>query len=158
MADEQNQNNLELVVARTPEDLPPWASRNDLAKMFNEKMQPYNDALEDVYKGIDYALSNEPGKGGFIVIARMNGELVGGLTMLETGMSGFIPENILLFVVVDESMRGKGVGQKIIARALDEAKGDVKLHVDHDNPARRLYERLGFTSKYLEMRYKHGAF
>ncbi|MDK2978441.1 MAG: hypothetical protein PWP52_1155, partial [Bacteroidales bacterium] len=31
---------------------------------------------------------------------------------------------------------------------------DVKLHVEYDNPAKRLYERLGMTTKYAEMRLK----
>ena len=30
--------------------------------------------------------------------------------------------------------------------------GDIALHVEPDNPARFLYEKMGFTSKYVEMR------
>ena len=33
-------------------------------------------------------------------------------------------------------------------------EGDLALHVEYDNPAKRLYERLGFRSKYAEMRYQ----
>ena len=32
-------------------------------------------------------------------------------------------------------------------------EGDTKLHVEYDNPAKRLYERLGFENKYAEMRW-----
>jgi ribosomal protein S18 acetylase RimI-like enzyme len=46
------------------------------------------------------------------------------------------------------------VGRQIIDRALSECEGAVKLHVERDNPARRLYERFGFTNTYLEMRYE----
>jgi ribosomal protein S18 acetylase RimI-like enzyme len=73
--------------------------------------------------------------------------------MLRTGMSGFVPENILLWVAVDPSVRGKGVGSQIIRRSFELADGDVKLHVEYDNPAKHLYERLGMTTKYAEMRY-----
>jgi len=37
--------------------------------------------------------------------------------------------------------------------ALETAKGNVALHVEPNNPAKILYEKLGFTNKYLEMRY-----
>ena len=35
---------------------------------------------------------------------------------------------------------------------LANVEGDVALHVEPHNPAKKLYERLGFTNKYLEMR------
>jgi ribosomal protein S18 acetylase RimI-like enzyme len=36
--------------------------------------------------------------------------------------------------------------------AINTAKGNIALHVEPENPARYLYEKLGFTNKYLEMR------
>lgn len=137
-------------------ELPGWASWHKLAEMLHYQMAPYNDELADVYRGLDYALSDEPGKGGFVILARVDGKLAGAVVMLHTGMSGFVPENLLLFVVVNPALRGRGVGGQIIERALSECRGDVKLHVEPDNPARRLYERLGFDSKYVEMRYRKG--
>jgi len=125
--------------------------------MLHHQMKPYHDALPDVLRGLDYALSDEPGKGGFVIVAEVDGQLAGALVMLETGMGGYVPENLLLFVVVDPALRGHGVGRQIIEHALRECTGDVKLHVEPENPARRLYERLGFDSKYVEMRYRGGA-
>ncbi|HNR54357.1 MAG TPA: GNAT family N-acetyltransferase, partial [Flavobacteriales bacterium] len=63
-----------------------------------------------------------------------------------------IPENILVYIAVDRSSRGKGVGRRLMQAALDKARGSIALHVEPDNPARKLYEALGFTNKYLEMR------
>ncbi|MEA3316912.1 MAG: GNAT family N-acetyltransferase, partial [Bacteroidota bacterium] len=74
--------------------------------------------------------------------------------MNKTGMSGYIPENILVYVAVDAEKRGHGIGGQIVEKSFELADGDVKLHVEYDNPAKRLYERCGMTTKYAEMRYK----
>jgi len=37
--------------------------------------------------------------------------------------------------------------------AISTAVGSIALHVEPNNPAKGLYEKLGFTNKYLEMRY-----
>ena len=50
--------------------------------------------------------------------------------------------------------RGKGIGKELIQRTIKETDGDIALHVDADNPAIKLYEKLGFTNPYLEMRLK----
>ena len=42
----------------------------------------------------------------------------------------------------------------MMRKAIEVAKGDIALHVEPDNPAKILYEQLGFTNKYLEMRLK----
>lgn len=138
-------------------DLPDWAPREKLAHFFHETMEPYNDELHDVQKALDYLFSDEKGRGGYLVLAELDGELKGALAMLNTGMDGYIPGKILLFVTVDPSMRGQGLGGKIMDFALEEAGGPVKLHVEYDNPAKRLYERKGFTSKYAEMRWEPKA-
>ena len=60
---------------------------------------------------------------------------------------------IMLTARNEETDRIVGLGRRIVERAIEHADGDVKLHVEYDNPARRLYERIGFSSKYAEMRY-----
>lgn len=43
--------------------------------------------------------------------------------------------------------RGKGIGTRLLQRVLDEADcagKPVRIHVERFNPARRLYDRLGF--------------
>jgi ribosomal protein S18 acetylase RimI-like enzyme len=69
-------------------------------------------------------------------------------------MSGYIPENILVYIAVDNSQRGKGYGKDLMKKAIELSEGDVALHVEKDNPARFLYEKVGFTNPYIEMRYK----
>ncbi|MFW5706014.1 MAG: GNAT family N-acetyltransferase, partial [Bacteroidota bacterium] len=67
-------------------------------------------------------------------------------------------ENILVYISVHGGYRGKGVGKMLMEKAIGMAKGDVALHVEHENPANFLYKKMGFVNPYLEMRlYKNGA-
>jgi ribosomal protein S18 acetylase RimI-like enzyme len=112
-------------------------------------LDQYGDPLVDIKKCLEYMHK----KGGFAIVAHEGKSIKGAVVVNETGMSKYIPENILVYIAVDASTRGQGVGKELMKRALDTATGDVALHVEPDNPARRLYEGLGFTNKYLEMRY-----
>lgn len=129
---------------------------DEVADFLAEHLDQYGDKREDIMKCIKYALSTEPGFGGFVLSARdnENGEIVGAVIINETGMQGYIPENLLVYIAVHGGYRGKGLGKGLMKQAMDTAKGDIALHVEPDNPARYLYEKLGFTNKYLEMRYK----
>lgn len=113
----------------------------------------FGDEKDAIGKCLDFAFGRNGGLGGFVLTAVDEERLVGALVMNKTGMQGYIPENILVYVAVDESLRGRGIGRQLVERALDEADGDVKLHVEYENPAKRLYERIGFSSKYAEMRW-----
>ena len=46
-----------------------------------------------------------------------------------------------------------GIGSIMLKKALEISEGDMALHVEYDNPAKHLYERFGFTTKYAEMRW-----
>jgi GNAT superfamily N-acetyltransferase len=145
---------LEIKEIRKPED---FKSNNLTEEEFIDFMfthlDRFGDPKDQIKMSIDYAFSLNAGKGGFLLAAFDEGKLVGGLVMNKTGMSGYIPDNILVYVAVDASQRGKGIGRQIIEKSFALADGDVKLHVEYDNPAKRLYERVGMTSKYAEMRY-----
>lgn len=126
--------------------------KNEIADFLFAHLGKYGDPKDDILKCLDYALDPGLQAGGFVILARENDQIVGALVMNKTGMSGYIPENILVYIAVDANQRGKGIGGKIMEMALKMANGAIALHVEPDNPARKLYERLGFTNKYLEMR------
>ncbi len=129
-----------------------FTQKKEIADFLSVHLDNYGDPFDHIMKCLDYALDKAVDKGGFIVSGRENGKIVGAVVMNKTGMSGYIPEYILVYIAVDASQRGKGVGKKLMKTAIENANGDIALHVEPDNPARKLYENLGFTNKYLEMR------
>lgn len=137
----------------TPDRLPSEQLIHDFVGFLAHHLDQYGDAPQDIRKAIDYAFSQEPGKGGFVVSAIENGRLSGVVVVNQTGMEGYIPENILVYIAVHGDSRGKGLGKMLMTKALETARGGVALHVEPDNPAVKLYRKLGFTNKYLEMRY-----
>ena len=128
--------------------------KQEIADFLFVALGQYGDPKEDILKCLDYALSIHPHQGGFVLLARENGAIKGTVVVNHTGMEGYIPENILVYIAVDSDTRGQGLGTRLMEKAVGLAKGDVALHVEYDNPAKRLYERVGFTSKYAEMRFK----
>lgn len=135
-------------------DPPTFLQEKEVVDFLFKHLEKYGDPKPHIQMAIDYACSSHKGKGGFVVVGRLKGEIVGAVVINQTGMSGYIPENILVYIAVDESVRGMGIGKQLMEKSLSMAKGDVALHVEPDNPARKLYERLGFSNKYLEMRFK----
>tara|TARA_R110002049_G_scaffold256629_3_gene432087 strand:+ start:2695 stop:3150 length:456 start_codon:yes stop_codon:yes gene_type:complete len=123
-----------------------------IAQFLNTHLDEFGDPVEDILACLDYVFEKNLGKGGFIYLGIHNEEIIGAVVINETGMSKYIPENILVYIAVHKDYRGMGLGGKLMKEALKLTKGDVALHVEPDNPAKKLYERLGFTNKYLEMR------
>jgi [ribosomal protein S18]-alanine N-acetyltransferase len=121
-----------------------------IAQFLVKHLEEYGDQIEDILKCIDYVMN--PNKGGNIVVGLDENKIVGVVILNNTGMKGFIPENILVYIAVDNSQRGKGCGKQLMQKAISIAKGNIALHVEPNNPAKILYEKLGFTNKYLEMR------
>ncbi|HPX05362.1 MAG TPA: GNAT family N-acetyltransferase [Tenuifilaceae bacterium] len=128
-------------------------SREDLIEFLFKHLDRFGDSKEAIGKSIDYVFSGQEGKGGFILTGYLNNQLVGVVIMNRTGMDGYIPENILVYIAVDAAKRGNGIGKQLMEAAIDRSQGDIALHVEYDNPAKRLYERIGFGSKYAEMRF-----
>ena len=84
-----------------------------------------------------------------------DGKIVGSLTLIvfriPTGVRAWIED-----VVVDESVRGQGVGEALTRAALDEARQRGSKTVDlTSRPSReaanRLYQRMGFVLRYSNL-------
>ena len=121
-----------------------------IAQFLCTHLEEYGDKIEDILKCIAYVMDAD--KGGNIVVGLDEDKIVGVTILNNTNMKDFIPENILVYIAVDNSQRGKGFGKQLMQKAISIAEGNIALHVEPDNPAKGLYEKLGFTNKYLEMR------
>lgn len=86
-----------------------------------------------------------------LLIARDSEQIVGSLTLvvfpIPTGARAWIED-----VVVDSSVRGKGVGEALNLKALEIARAEGAVTVDlTSRPSReaanRLYQRIGFVKR-----------
>jgi [ribosomal protein S18]-alanine N-acetyltransferase len=146
---------MKVLAVRNENEFVNGLTKKDFAQFLHESLDRFTDPVDDIIKSIDYAFSTEGGKGGFLLTAYNDeGELVSGLVMNQTGHEGYIPENILVYIATKPDQRGKGIGKLVMEKAIEVAGTDIALHVEYDNPAKRLYERIGFKSKYAEMRFK----
>lgn len=95
-----------------------------------------------------------PDDGGMVAIDRKGSQPIGAAWMrLLVGQGrgyGYVDETTPeLTVAVMPAYRGLGVGTTLLSRLLDLARGDsaaLCLSVSPDNPAMRLYRRLGFEA------------
>jgi GNAT superfamily N-acetyltransferase len=136
------------------EEFPKLVLKEHFIDFLYKHLGKYRDTKQDITKAINYAFSDDNGKGGFLIITMQEGKIIGGAVVNNTGMSGYIPKYILVFIASHKEYRMQGVGKKILQRVLDECNYDIALHVEPDNPARKLYKKMGFNSKYIEMRCK----
>lgn len=97
------------------------------------------------------ALATIMAGGSTVFVARVDGTIVGSLTLvlyrIPTGLKAWIED-----VVVDEAARGHGVGEALNRAALDEARRRGAKAVSlTSRPSRqaanRLYQRLGFSAR-----------
>lgn len=131
--------------------------KNEIVDFLFNHLDQFGDKKEDIMKAIDFSVKDSASFGGFTLMAREGENVVGAVVVNQTGMQGYIPENILVYIAVHRDLRGQGIGKILMTEAINLAKGDIALHVEPDNPARHLYQKLGFDNKYLEMRLKKSA-
>lgn len=145
--------NLSYIISTKDDGTCPF-SRKEIAEFLHEHLDQYGDSKSAILKCIGYAYGDNPGQDGFVLIAHSEDEILGVVIINQTNMSEYIPENILVYIAVHEKTRGQGVGKELMRRTIEATTGDIALHVEPDNPAKFLYEKVGFTNKYLEMRLK----
>jgi len=138
----------------TPENKASEEEKKNLIDFLFDNLQEYGDPRPDIEKSVAYAMKESVSFGGFILVSYMDEEISGVVVVNQTGMKDYIPENILVYIATHKNYRGKGVGKALMQKAISTAEGSIALHVEPENPASFLYEKVGFQTKYVEMRYK----
>jgi len=119
---------------------------DELVKAFGRLLPQLSRSAAPLDAAAISALAAWPGN--TLLVARVDGEVVGSLTLvifpIPTGTRAWIED-----VVVDEAARGQGVGAVLTTEAVRLARAGGARTVDlTSRPARaaanRLYERLGF--------------
>ena len=137
-----------------PTNKPNSTEKESLIDFLFDNLQEYGDPKSDIEKAVDYALKETTSFGGFILVSYLENDISGVVVVNQTGMKDYIPENILVYIATHKNFRGKGIGKGLMQKTIDVAEGNIALHVEPENPARFLYEKVGFSSKYIEMLYK----
>lgn len=135
------------------EQKPSQEEREQFSNFLFQHLENYGDPISDIEKCLAYVLDEGKGQGGKVFSAYNDGVLTGVVIVNSTGMKAYIPENILVYIATHKDYRGQGIGKQLMLSAIENVDGDIALHVEPDNPAKKLYEKLGFTNKYLELRF-----
>ncbi len=90
---------------------PTTLEENEVVDFLHTNLDEFGDPKNHIRAAIEYSCSAHKGKGGFVVLGRLQNKLVGAVVVNQTGMSGYIPENSLVYIAVDSNTRGMGVGE-----------------------------------------------
>lgn len=135
-----------------PNSVPSLSELDAINDFLYAHLEQYGDPKDEIRQAINYALAKEGKPGGLIAVQFEQQKIIGAVVLNKTGMKGYIPENILVYIATHHERRGKGIGKRMMQGVIDKVDGNIALHVEPNNPAKFLYEKLGFTNPYLEMR------
>jgi hypothetical protein len=127
---------------------------NKIVNFVYKNQSGSDDAKENIYNAVEYALSPYKYQGGFILILEENNTLVGCLVINRTNMDGYMPKNRLVYMGSDPLFRKLGIEKKMISKAASLSSGDLACHVSIDNPIINLFEEIGFEKNFFELRLK----
>jgi ribosomal-protein-alanine N-acetyltransferase len=107
---------------------------------------------EHIRKAIEYSTKEKLSFGGFIIVKKVHHEIAGVAIVNQTGMEGYMAENVLVYIAVSQKFRKKGIAKNMIDQVLRHAKGDVALHLKGDSSLASICEKFGFKKSIVEMR------
>jgi len=127
--------------------------RMEIISFLYEQLKETGESKEQIGFALDYAMNSNPLAGGFVLRMKEGNKIAAIVVMNKTGMQGYVPENILVYIAIHPNFRGQGLAKKMMTRAMQLAKGDIAMHVYDDDPAYHLSKVMGFEPAFLQMRY-----
>lgn len=124
--------------------------REEIAEFIQDNSFGHRDSLDNINNAINYVFK---GEGGFILLQYNNYQILTGVAVMnETGMRGYLSDNILVYLAVSKKVIDRRISEEIVIETINRSEGDISLHLEKRNPARFIFEKLGFTNPFLEMR------
>ena len=112
-----------------------------------------NTNHQNAKEAVEYAVKHKPSFGGFVLTAEKDQQVVAVVVANRTGMEGYNPKNIFVYVSLHKKYRNdETLVKQLMQKAIRYADGDVALHVEPNNPALKMYQNMGFKAQYLELR------
>ena len=115
--------------------------------------EPLNENYLKAFREIEADPNNE------LIVAELDGKVIGTLQLVVTPSLSYrgSKRSIVESVRVDSSLRGQGIGRKMMLWAIERAKqrGCVSMHLTSHNDrtdAHRFYESLGFSKSHTGMK------
>lgn len=129
----------------------PFELRREIVAFLHANLDPHETDAEAISKALNYI----PDRGGHLLLGYgKQKEIIAACVINHTHMDQYNPENFLVYLAVEKEQRRQGYAKMMMDEAVKVTHGDIYLHIEAGNPARVLYEKYGFTTPYIEMRYK----
>lgn len=123
--------------------------KESIIQFLMSNLDQYSDSHENVSRSIEYALSKFPHQGGFVLLARWNGQVIGASVVNRTNFEGYFAENILVYLAVAKFERGKGIAKELLKQTKLFAKGDILFRMKSGGNA-DLCRASGFEESAIE--------
>lgn len=131
---------------------PSEIEKHKIVDFLSKNLEGVEPNKDHIRKAIDYSMKEQLSFGGFILVHKSHGEIVGAAIVNHTGMGGYMAENVLVYIAVCDKFRNQGVAKNMIGQVLRHAKGDVALHLKGDSSLEPICEKFGFKKSVVEMR------
>jgi [ribosomal protein S18]-alanine N-acetyltransferase len=131
-------------------DNPSFIQKERISRFILDNSCEQDLSYEMVWRSVDYALSLSKNQGGVILMAKEDGDITGALVINRTSMEDYIPENILIHLVIGAHVNKNETGLKLLKMAIEMTNGKLAVRLNKDHPDRSLYEVLGFRERYIE--------
>jgi GNAT superfamily N-acetyltransferase len=124
---------------------------NRITKFLHQNLEDCKDDENAIRQSLLYAAKEVPGLGGYTFISKAKGIIVGAIVVNKTGMKGYQPENLLVYLAVHKEYRNKGIGTKLLNEAINYCNGNFSLQIHKESSAIAIFEKNGFTSEKIQM-------
>ena len=101
----------------TPYSKPSEEEKNKIVKFLYKHLEQFGDPEKDILNSVDYVLKEDNSFGGKILTTKIENEIVGAVIINHTGMKGYIPENVLVYIAVHNKYRRKKIGKFLMVLA-----------------------------------------